>query len=147
MNSNQGYTLIELLITLSILTIILLIPTFKPTDSSPVNHEADLIAQQIKEQIILAQHVAIANGRRVFIRTDNDTKQFFIRFHNFDDYLIIPYQHPDMLFESQTLSLSSIYFHTNGHPGASGTFRLRIGLNSYRFTIYIGKGMVSYTKM
>ncbi|WP_332632348.1 competence type IV pilus minor pilin ComGD [Halalkalibacter flavus] len=147
MSSSKGYTLIELLITLTILSFILLIPIIKLSNPSSNDHEADLIAKQIKEQILLAQHVAIANGRRVFIRMNNDTKEFSIRYNSFDDYLVIPYQHSDMLFESQTLSLSSVYFHTNGHPGTSGTFQLRIGQNRYRYTIYLGKGMVSYTKM
>ncbi|MCL7749866.1 GspH/FimT family protein [Halalkalibacter sp. MEB205] len=136
-----------MLITLSILSFILLIPIIKLSNPSSNDYEADLIAKQIKEQILLAQHVAIANGRRVFIRMNNDTKEFSIRYNSFNDYLVIPYQHSDMVFESQTLSLTSIYFHTNGHPGASGTFQLRIGKNRYRYTIYLGKGMVSYTKM
>ncbi|MDT8863030.1 competence type IV pilus minor pilin ComGD [Alkalihalobacillus sp. MEB130] len=145
--NESGYTLIEMLLTLSILSILLLISTITLPSLSSNNHEADLIAKQIKEQILLAQHVALTSGRDVTVRPDNNTKEFIIRYHTGDVYLVIPFQHPDMVFESNTLILSAIRFVANGHPRQTGSFLMHIGKNRYQYTIYIGKGMVSYRKM
>ncbi|GAE28443.1 hypothetical protein JCM9140_4668 [Halalkalibacter wakoensis JCM 9140] len=109
--------------------------------------EAELIAKQVKEQLILAQHVAIAHNRNVHIRVDQDTKEFRIRFAIGGDYLVVPFQHSSMLFERMTIFPNSIYFLPNGHPGVSGSFSLRIGDHKYQYTVYLGKGMVAYRKM
>ncbi|WP_332697911.1 competence type IV pilus minor pilin ComGD [Halalkalibacter lacteus] len=148
MNQRQsGYTLIELLVTLSILSIILLIPSIVLPNLSNSSHEADLIAQQLKEEIQLAQHVAMSNGREVFVRLDNRTKECIIRFGIYEVYSITPFQHPDMAVETISLEPSSIAFLPNGHPKRSGSFLLCIGKHRYQYTVYLGKGMISYKKI
>jgi competence protein ComGD len=148
MNQRQsGYTLIELLTTLSIFSIILLIPTIKLPTLSNSSYEADLIAQQVKEEIQLAQHVAMATGREIFVRFDNQKKESIIRFSIYEVYSITAYQHSDMLVETINLEPSKIAFLPNGHPKRSGSFLLRIGKHRYQYTIYLGKGMISYKKI
>ncbi|MFC0470967.1 competence type IV pilus minor pilin ComGD [Halalkalibacter kiskunsagensis] len=147
MKCQSGYTLIELLVTLSTLSILLLIPAIMLPNLSNSSHEADLVAQQLKEEIQLAQHVAMSTGRETFVRLDNNAKEFIIRFSIFEVYSITPYQHPDMLVETINLEPSAIAFLPNGHPKRSGSFLLRIGKHRYQYTVYLGKGMVSYKKI
>ncbi|GAE36296.1 hypothetical protein JCM9157_3457 [Halalkalibacter akibai JCM 9157] len=52
-----------------------------------------------------------------------------------------------MTFEFMTISPSTISFLANGHPSRSGTFLLRIGDHRYTFTVYLGKGVVTYKKL
>jgi competence protein ComGD len=143
---NSGYTLIEVLLVLSILSILLSLPLITFPNLKQTSREADLIAKQIQEQFLLAQQVAMSTGRHTFIRVDNTSKEFLIRFSPYDDYSVTPYQHPDMFFEAMTISPSTVSFLANGHPSRSGTFMLAIGPYRYTFTIYLGKGMITYKK-
>ncbi|MFC0561653.1 competence type IV pilus minor pilin ComGD [Halalkalibacter alkalisediminis] len=146
-DSNSGYTLIELLITLSLLSILISLPLVNFPKLHATSQEADIIAKQVQDTLILAQQVAMSTGRATQIRADNSMKELTIRFAPYDDYSVTPYQHPDMTLELLTISPSSIAFLANGHPSRSGTFLLRIGSHRYRFTVYLGKGMITYTKL
>ncbi|WP_227938540.1 competence type IV pilus minor pilin ComGD [Alkalihalobacillus deserti] len=146
-HAESGYTLVELLITLSLLSILVSLPLVTFPKLNETSLEADIIAKQVKENLLLAQQVAMSTGRLTQIRTDNSTKEFTIRFAPFDNYSVIPYQHRDMLFESLTISPSSVAFLANGHPSRSGTFLLKVGHHRYTFTIHIGKGMITYRKL
>ncbi|ARK31432.1 prepilin-type N-terminal cleavage/methylation domain-containing protein [Halalkalibacter krulwichiae] len=146
--NSSGYTLIELLLTLSLLSILISLPLISlPKLNEPTQYEADLIAKQIHEQFLAAQQVAMSTGKRIYIRTDNDRKLFLIRYHALEDYMVIPYQFDNMYFETITLFPNDVSYLANGHPSRSGSFFLVIGQYRYRFTIYLGKGMISYKRL
>lgn len=145
--SETGFTLVELLVTLSILSILLLLPALTLPNLSSTSHQAAFTAKQLKEDLLLAQHLAMATGRQTYVRMDNQKLEYVIRYSVFDVYLERPYVGEEMFIETSSLGLSSISFLANGHPSQSGSFILQIGDIRYRYTIYLGKGMISYKKL
>lgn len=145
--NEKGFTLIETLIALSILSILLLLPMITLPNFSANSYEAPLSAKQLKEDLLLAQHLAMSTGRQTFVRIDNTNRKYVIRFSALDVYLERPYINEQMFIELVTLEQSSISFLENGHPSQSGSFILKMGDQHFRFTIYLGKGAISYTKL
>ncbi|TWI55993.1 competence type IV pilus minor pilin ComGD [Halalkalibacter nanhaiisediminis] len=145
--SEKGFTLIELLVTLSILSILLLLPIITLPNLASTTHQADLMAKQLKEDLLLAQQLAMSTGRQTYVRVDNQLQEYAIRFSFSEVYLKRTYLENGMSIEPNTLSISSISFLANGHPTHSGSFILRIDDIRYRYTIYLGKGMISYKKL
>lgn len=143
---NSGYTLIELLITLSLLSILLSLPFITFPKLNDTSLEAEIIAKQVQETLVLAQQVAMSHGRSTQIRVDNSKKELTIRFSAHDVYSVTAYQHPNMSFDFLTMDPSSVVFLTNGHPSRSGAFLVRIGPYRYRFVVYLGKGMITYSR-
>ncbi|NEU29635.1 prepilin-type N-terminal cleavage/methylation domain-containing protein [bacterium LRH843] len=142
-DKEKGFTLLETLVALSILSILLLIPTITFPNLSAESKQAALIAKQVKDDLLLAQHVAMSTGRSVSVAFDDKQQTYTIRFHTNDIYRTSA--HKSILYERVNLG-STITFLGNGHPSQSGTFFLWIGDTRFRYTIYLGKGMISYTK-
>ncbi|KYG30988.1 competence type IV pilus minor pilin ComGD [Alkalihalobacillus trypoxylicola] len=142
---NKGFTLVETLMVLVIMTILLLIPSilFKSFNPTP---SADEVASHFKEVILLTQHVAMTHGHHNHLFIDNRTKKFMIRFSFYDLYLEIPFPREDMAFSFGSLGNQSIGFTRTGNPRNSGTLRLLIDNQVYYFTVHLGKGRVSYEK-
>ncbi len=143
----KGFTLVETIITLSILSILLLLPFISFPSTLTNDSQAALTAKQLKEDLLLAQHVAMSTGKQTFFRIDNAKKEYVIRFTITDIYLERAYSSEDMFIELITLEQSSLSFLANGHPSRSGSFILHVGDSRYRFTIYLGKGMIHYRKL
>ncbi|MCM3715281.1 competence type IV pilus minor pilin ComGD [Halalkalibacter oceani] len=143
----NGFTLIENLVVLSILATLILLPLVRiPHEMSP-DYQSDFAAQQIKADLLLAQQVAMSSGRPTSVRFDNTRKEYLIRFSFYDVYLSKAYPLDEMRFEQGSLGTQSIGFLASGHPSRSGSFIIQAGNERYHFTIYLGKGMISYTKL
>lgn len=144
--NEKGYTLLEMLLVLSIFSILLLLPiiTIPKLDNTPI--DAIAVAEQLKNDLLLAQQVAMATGKQTFFRTDNDKKEYVIRFSLTDVYSRHPYVRDDMHIQFVTLNYT-FSFLANGHPSHSGTFILHVGEQKFRFTIYLGKGMIFYQQL
>lgn len=148
-DKEKGFTLLETLVVLCIISILVSIPLYyyKQPEHSHM-YETAFIARQLKEDIILTQQIAMATGRQTYMRVDNFSQTYVIRQSITDEYVKREYPISDMVIRSATLDLSnSISFLPNGHPSRAGAFILHVGETRYMFTIYIGKGAVSYKKL
>src|SRR5690625_263356 len=102
----KGFTLIETLIVLSILSILLLLPLFTFPTVTSTTHQAPFIANQLKEDILLAQQVALSTGKQTYVRMDNIREEYVIRHSVTDIYLKRKYAEKDMFIEPGSLDLS-----------------------------------------
>ncbi|MCM3762990.1 GspH/FimT family protein [Alkalihalobacillus oceani] len=143
----NGFTLIENLVVLSILSTLILLPLIIIPHERSSDTQSDFAAQQIKADLLLAQQVAMASGRPIYVRFDNTRKEYLIRYSIYDVYIAKPYPMDEMRFVPGVLGTDSIRFLASGHPSRSGSFILQAGNQRYSFTIYLGKGMISYTKL
>lgn len=132
---------------LSIVFLLLSLPVLQLPNLSQTNLESELLAQQIKDDFLYAQQIAMSYGRQIYIKVDNPKSKYILRFTAFDPYFERSYPKETLIFQSGTLSLNSIAFLPNGHPIHSGTFFVQTETERYQFIIYLGKGMISYKKI
>ncbi|MDV2885588.1 competence type IV pilus minor pilin ComGD [Alkalihalophilus pseudofirmus] len=143
--SQAGYTFTELLITLSIFSMLVLLPIiYLPT--SMTTYKTKEIADQFKEDILLAQHLAMSRGEMVTIKISGPKKEYRI-LGNKEVFLERPFADENMAFASSTLPNIEIVYLANGNPRFSGTMHLNIQKESYAYTILLGKGRVHYRKL
>ncbi|KGA95910.1 hypothetical protein AJ85_09485 [Alkalihalobacillus alcalophilus ATCC 27647 = CGMCC 1.3604] len=145
--SSTGFTLIELLLVLSIISILLFVPLLF-TKSFQYEPSPEQVAESLREDLLLAQHIAMSKGSHINFVIDNLTKKYVIRYGAFDTIVEKPYAREDMsIYFFSTINNNNISFNRNGHPRISGSFRLEVGGERFIFTIYLGKGWVEYKKM
>ncbi|MED1601090.1 competence type IV pilus minor pilin ComGD [Alkalihalophilus marmarensis] len=142
--SQAGYTLTELLISLSIFSMLVLLPIiYLPTSMN--TYKTKEIADQFKEDILLAQHLAMSHGEIVTIKFFGPQKEY--RIFGSKVYLVRPFADENMVFSSHNLPGIQIQFLENGNPRYSGTMHLDIQKEKYAYTILLGKGRVHYRKL
>ncbi|WEG15905.1 competence type IV pilus minor pilin ComGD [Alkalihalophilus pseudofirmus] len=144
--SQAGYTLTELLITLSILSMLVLLPIIY-LPASMNTYKTKEIADQFKEDILLAQHIAMSRGETIIIRIMANQNQYQIMNLGGKVYFIRPFTVENMSFSSHSLPRIEIQFLDNGNPRFSGTMHLNIQKETYAYTILLGKGRVHYRKL
>ncbi|MFA9457246.1 competence type IV pilus minor pilin ComGD [Halalkalibacter sp. APA_J-10(15)] len=143
MATKNGFTLIELLVTLSILLLLLTIPlVLFPSMTNNAFH-SDVIARQIKDDLLFAQQTAMSQGRQTYVRFNQNTYRVQ---YSVSEVILQRESIPHLSARSSSLPLQSISFQPSGHPTHSGQFFVTIGEQTYRYTIYLGKGMISYAK-
>ncbi|WP_100373468.1 competence type IV pilus minor pilin ComGD [Bacillus sp. FJAT-45037] len=145
-HSQSGHTLFELLLTLSILSILLLLPLISfQFNVKDYTHEQ--IADQFLQDVLLAQHLAISSGSQVRLRIESSTNEY--RVQSFAGELLVtrPFPVENMYFETSSLPNNSIIFLSNGNPRYSGTMFLYVGDDKYGYTVTLGKGRVNYRKI
>ncbi|WP_088104690.1 competence type IV pilus minor pilin ComGD [Halalkalibacter urbisdiaboli] len=144
--TQNGYSLIELLISLSILSLLLIIPSVT-LQSTFHSEQTEYIAYQIKEDLLLAQHIAITNGRTTSVYVDNQQNYYTIRFSTTEEYMRRAFQHDKIMFSAVTMGINDISFLPNGNPRKSGTIKVMIHDREFFYTIYLGKGRVYYREL
>lgn len=147
MHNEKGFTLLEMLVTLSIFSILLLLPLVTIPKMHSTYFHAAAIAKQLKTDLLLAQQLALSTGREVQVRFDNANKEYVIRFSTVDVYMRRRYLNEEMFIELVTIDRPTLSFLANGHPSRVGTFILQVGAYRFRFTIYLGKGMIYYRSL
>ncbi|PWA13339.1 hypothetical protein DCC39_00120 [Pueribacillus theae] len=141
-NHQQGYTLIELAIVLTIFSIIALIviPSFSAlSETKSIDH----FIAQLEEDIYFAQASALSQGKKVCVEPRNSSYQ--IRGNN-DEILLVRNHSPDIKIEKGTLNLQ-LCFIQNGNVPNFGTWIVRTKKESYKLTFYIGKGRFHVSKL
>ncbi|KMK76962.1 competence type IV pilus minor pilin ComGD [Alkalihalobacillus pseudalcaliphilus] len=139
----RGLTFFEMLMVLFILSILLLLPILSfpslQSEKSP-----DEIAEGLKKDLIMAQHLAMTTGRTVYVIFNLHQQTLVIRHHSAEIIYEKPFDYGQRLSFSSPLSHNNISFNQFGHPRLSGSFDLIVASQTYRFTIYLGKGMIDY---
>ncbi|WP_100404792.1 competence type IV pilus minor pilin ComGD [Bacillus solitudinis] len=142
----RGYTLIETLISLSIFSLLLTLPILFLHDFRKP-YEVDYLAHQFKEDILLAQHIAMTHGRTTYIKVDLLSNDYVIRFSANDEYFKRPIINKIMQFSAVSMGVNDISFNPNGNPRKSGTIQVKIHDRVFHYTIYLGRGRVYYREV
>ncbi|WP_062048153.1 competence type IV pilus minor pilin ComGD [Bacillus sp. JCM 19034] len=143
MGQKNGFTLVEVLMVLSMLSLLVVIPLLIFPTMNNNSFHSDVIARQIKDDLLFAQQTAMSQSRQTYIRFSQNSYRVQ---YSVTDIIIERENIPHLQARSSSLPLYSISFTPSGHPTHSGHFFVTIGEQTYRYTIYLGKGMISYSK-
>lgn len=69
--ADDGFTFIELLLTILLLSVLLLLPIVYISENEPINEEKAAIAK-LREDLVLAQHIAMTEGKKVTVSFEED---------------------------------------------------------------------------
>lgn len=136
---NKGFTLIECLLTLLLLSILLLLPTLF-SNSNQLQMEERSTIEKLRNDLVYAQHLAMTEGKKVTVFFEGNE---LILFYNRAEQM--RFQYPiDMQLKSITMSMNDIAFLANGHPNKAGSWDVFTEHMHARFSIQIGKGRIVY---
>lgn len=140
--ADDGFTFIELLLTVLLLSVLLLLPTFYISQKQPINEEKAAIAR-LREDLVLAQHIAMTEGKKVTVSFEEDRLVVFAgqKEHSTFHYPLV------LEMEAVTMSINDVVFLENGHPQRSGSWNVATSNVTARFSLQIGKGRVSYREL
>ncbi|WZX99363.1 competence type IV pilus minor pilin ComGD [Bacillus sp. FSL W7-1360] len=139
LRNEDGFTLVELLISLLILSLVLLIPlSFFPNTIK--TKEAFLAADKLRDDVRLAQHIAMSNGARIDLSFSDQQLTL-----TSEGEVIAQFSYPiPIVIEAVTMDFNEIAFLENGHPRQSGTWTVVIHGQTFVYTLQLGKGRVAY---
>ncbi|MFK3937228.1 competence type IV pilus minor pilin ComGD [Alkalihalobacillus sp. NPDC078783] len=141
--NEQGYTLIEMLITLTLLSVLTILPMLAFSNVRET-HESEYVSWQLKQDLILAQQLAMARGEITLVLPTE--KAYHIRLLNRESYLERPYATSDMQIRPLSLTGPLVMFNRVGNPRYAGTISLRTNRQHYIYTLHLGKGRIRYSK-
>ncbi|WP_054709201.1 competence type IV pilus minor pilin ComGD [Bacillus sp. JCM 19041] len=139
---NKGFTLTEILFSLSLLSILLLLPTFFLTPSHNITDEKAAI-EKLRNDLVFAQHLSMSQGKKVTVLFEHNELILFyggreqLRF----DYPIAITANPI------TMDISEVAFLSNGHPQKTGSWNISTDHMHVRFSVQIGKGRIVYREL
>ena len=143
-NNQQGYTLIELAIVITIFSIIalVLVPSFASlSETKSIDH----FIAQLEEDIYFAQASALSQGRKICIHLQPQNSLYKITGDSSETLVERKYS-KDFKIEKGTLNLQ-LCFTSNGNVPNFGTWIVRTKKESYKLTFYIGKGRFNVSKL
>ncbi|TSB44725.1 competence type IV pilus minor pilin ComGD [Alkalicoccobacillus porphyridii] len=141
--NEQGHTLLEMLITLSLLSILTTLPLLLFSNVRE-QHEASYTAWQLKQDYMIAQHAAMARGEMVSLR--GSANSYRVRLNDGSAYILRQYSSPDMTLLPLTLTANFVSFNSNGNPRNAGRVLFRTHGREYVYVIQIGKGRIRYSE-
>lgn len=136
---NKGFTLIECLLTLLLLSILLLLPTLF-SNSNQLQKDERVTIEKLRNDLVYAQHLAMTEGKRVTVLFEGNE---LILFYNRAEQFRFHYEH-EIQLKSITMSMNDIVFLANGHPHKAGSWDVFTDHIHARFSIQIGKGRIVY---
>ncbi|PAE90398.1 hypothetical protein CHH72_05315 [Shouchella clausii] len=140
--ADDGFTFIELLLTILLLSVLLLLPIVYISENEPINEEKAAIAK-LWEDLVLAQHIAMTEGKKVTVSFEEDRLVVFAEKKEHSTF-----RYPLVLeMETVTMSINDVVFLENGHPQRSGSWNVATSHVTARFSLQIGKGRVSYREL
>ncbi|TLS36343.1 competence type IV pilus minor pilin ComGD [Pseudalkalibacillus caeni] len=133
----SGYTLIELIITLAVLSVLIGITII---NVAPVEKTANMeqFLDQLKKDIRFTQQLAIKNGQaaRLVISTENHWYSVQL---GVDELVARRKYPPEIAINPGTLGYAIKYL-ANGNVQKSGTLTVNSGAKSYKLVILLGSG-------
>ncbi len=138
LKTNEGFTFIELLFTLLLLSLFLSLPIFYFQSQDKTIQKQTI--EQFKHDLVYAQHVAMIEGKVATVRFEDNTLILFVD-QKEKRRVVYP---TNVEIEPVTIKLEDVSFLANGHPRKSGSWDVRTEHFHVRFTVQIGKGHIVY---
>ncbi|MBQ6448056.1 MAG: type II secretion system protein [Bacillus sp. (in: Bacteria)] len=142
--NQKGFTLIEMLVAISLLVIISSLSIFLVTSQQTSLNENHFITQ-LEGDLYYAQAFAIENQLPVQVRIFPSLHHYYIRADVNTGNIVERYYDNDISFSNNTML--SFNINSNGNFSKFGTLEFRIGKQDYKLTIQIGKGRFYATKL
>ncbi|UYO34442.1 type II secretion system protein [Bacillus zhangzhouensis] len=139
----KGFTLIEQLMILLVLSILLSIIGGKiPNiiESAQAKGQVNIMKQDLQ----LASNTAFIKKTRVHVELHPPHISYQVIDQKSGE-IIASYQHKKGSIKTSTFS-QGIYFNANGHPSRGGSLIVEFGSQSYKLTIYLGSGRIHVQK-
>ena len=136
-HSDQGFTLLETLLVLSIVIVIMTIPilTLAPLYQQ---QKAEHFLEQLEDDLLYAQVYALSNSATV--RVYFSTQQSYRVIVSQTNQIILTRTYDnDIKIDPYTLG-STVTFRSNGNVSNAGTIRITIQKAKYNLVFMIGKG-------
>lgn len=144
MTNQKGFTLVEMLVAMSLLVILSSLSIFLVTSQQTSLNEEHFITQ-LEADLYYAQAFAIANQLPLQVRIYPLINRYNIRGDINTGNIVDRYYDEDIVFVNEsTLSFS---INSNGNFSKFGTYEFRIDKQLYKLTIQIGKGRFYATKL
>lgn len=143
LNKNEsGYTLFELIIVISILSIILLIaiPSYHSVWQT---NEIEHFLEQFQEDIYYTQMTAISRGKPIML-IFGTSSQYQILISN---KAILKREYPSHISVEKGTLETKIEFNSNGNIRKPGTIFINTEKGKYKLTFQLGKGRFEIAKM
>ena len=144
LSNNDGYTLIEMIVVLAILSTIVGISLVSFQSLSTSLNEKNFLSK-LENELYFCQQYAISTGRQTNCFIDNNQKVIAIRQTG---KILFQYSFdPSVSFERGTLGLHEIEFNPKGNIRKSGTVFINVNNNTYRLVFWIGRGRFHIEKV
>ncbi|MCH1624915.1 competence type IV pilus minor pilin ComGD [Fredinandcohnia quinoae] len=146
MNHNEkGFTLIESLLVLSILTIItsIVILQLKPLHDS---RKIDFFLEQLQDDIFYSQQYAISHSEQVNVIFNENDHNYHIRSGK-RNVIILDREYDESIQIDYATLGTTLTFNANGNIRKSGTIRVKYKDAIYKITFLLGKGRFYVAKM
>ncbi len=139
----EGYSLFELMIVITIIGCMLLIilPSFTPISQS---NEVDHFLKQLEEDLYLTQTMALSRGAPMYL--DITYSRHYYRIYMGSSRILQRNYSDNMLVEGGTTE-TTIHFNPNGNIRNPGTLYISTNKGRYKLTFQLGKGRFDVTKL
>ncbi|WP_400242354.1 competence type IV pilus minor pilin ComGD [Niallia sp. JL1B1071] len=142
--NQRGFTLVEMLVAMSLLVILSSLSVFLVTSQQTTLNENHFVTQ-LEADLYYAQAFAIANQAPLQVRIYPYLNRYSIRGDVNTGTIVDRYYNDDIVFVNEnTLSFT---INSRGNVSNFGTYEFRIGKQPYKLTILIGKGRFYATKL
>ena len=144
MNRRRGFTLIELVVTLGVLTVVLGAVFFTVSRRDSSRREIEMAGYQLLSDIRYARQRAIMDGERVQIVFDGANDRYIIRYHTYtvcNNPIKVVYL-PDNVWFVHSRSNRVYHFRPRGTPSSGFTIQLRTEHHRLTLTVVPSGGRV-----
>lgn len=139
LNSQKGYTLIEAIIVLSIVSMLMLI-TFIGAQSLQSQKTAELFFEALERDVLLAQQHAITNKKSVSLLFDTANHKYFAVEGGLEYKRILTVEYDAGITVEPVTMDARIVFNTIGGIAQSGTMNVYFNKKKYKMIFYMGMG-------
>ena len=140
--NNKGFTLIEMLIVLSIFMVLASL-SLNLYPKYVQKMETTRFVRQFEEDLYYAQSYAISHEMNISVNLNNYN---YTISSNLNGVILQRMNPPNTTFKKGTNGLK-IFFNDAGSPITSGVVYIQTDQERYKVTIYIGKGRIKIEKV
>ncbi|WP_312092220.1 competence type IV pilus minor pilin ComGD [Niallia sp.] len=144
MANQRGFTLVEMLVAVSLLVVLSSLSVFLVTSQQTSLNE-DYFITQLEADLYYAQAYAIANQQQLQVKIYTTINRYNIRGDVKTGNIVDRYYDKEIVFINE--STLSFTINSSGNFSKFGTYEFRIGKQAYKLTIQIGKGRFYATKL
>jgi competence protein ComGD len=143
--SNNGYSLIESLIVLSIVFVIASVTSiFINPNKTVLDHQ--LFLTQLQSDIYLAQLTAISHQQEITVAFDNQLNRYYFR-KRYEDSSFIEKRYPQNVEVTMTTMPLTFKILPDGNINKFGTLLIKINQKEYGMVFLLGKGRFYFVEL
>ncbi|WP_181502717.1 competence type IV pilus minor pilin ComGD [Paranoxybacillus vitaminiphilus] len=146
MRKESGFTLIEMLIVLTIINVLLMLSIPK-MDRLVEKKQTDYFIEQFKDDMLYAQQYAMTHKSSVIIVFYDQQPVYRITEESVFGRILLHRSYSDKLQIQPVTLQSPLIFLPNGNVNKSGTILVTYGKQTYKIVFLLGKGRFYVQKL